>query len=142
MIHLAFDLMVGVGSALIGLGAWYGIAWWRRRDIPQTKWFLRAVAISGIATILAMESGWIVTEVGRQPWVVQGIMRTKEAVTGASGVWLTFSIVLVLYTVLGVGTVLVLRSLARRWREQGSDSVDVPYGPREDPPSPVVGGPG
>ena len=50
------------------------------------------------------------TEVGRQPWIVYGIMRTKEAVTGASGVWLTFSIVLVLYTVLGVATVLVLRS--------------------------------
>ena len=98
--------------------------------------------MSGVLAIIAMEAGWIVTEVGRQPWVVQGIMRTEEAVTGASGVWLTFSIVLVLYTVLGVATVLVLRRLARRWREAGSDAVEVPYGPRDEPPPPVVGGPG
>jgi cytochrome d ubiquinol oxidase subunit I len=134
LIHLSFDLMVGVGTALIALGVWYGIVWWRRRDIPRTPWFLRAIAVSGVATVLAMEAGWIVTEVGRQPWVVQGVMRTEEAVTGASGIWLTFSIVLVLYTVLGVGTVLVLRNLSRRWRAEGSDAVEVPYGPPPEPP--------
>ena len=142
MLHAAFDTMVGIGTAMIALGLWFGITWWRKRDIPKTPWFLRIVAVSGIAAIVAMESGWIVTEVGRQPWIVQGIMRTEQGVTGASGIWLTFSIVLVLYTVLGVATVLVLRSLARRWREQGSDAVDVPYGPREEPPAPVAGGPG
>ncbi len=141
MLHWAFDTMVGIGTAMIALGLWFGIAWWRKRDIPKTPWFLRIVAVSGIAAIVAMESGWIVTEVGRQPWIVQGIMRTKEGVTGASGIWLTFSIALVLYTVLGVGTVLALRRLARRWREQGSDAVDVPYGPHDEPPSPVAGGP-
>ena len=56
LLHLAFDAMVGIGTALIGLGLWFGIAWWRRRDIPQTKWFLRAVAVSGVATILALGS--------------------------------------------------------------------------------------
>ena len=85
------------------LGLWLGIAWWRKRDIPKSKWFLRAVAVSGVASVVALECGWIVTEVGRQPWVVYEIMRTKDAVTGASGIWITFSIVLVLYTVLGVG---------------------------------------
>ena len=93
--------MVGIGTAMIALGLWFGIAWWRKRDIPKTPWFLRIVAVSGIAAIVAMESGWIVTEVGRQPWIVQGLMRTEQGVTGASGIWLTFSIVLVLYTVLG-----------------------------------------
>jgi cytochrome bd ubiquinol oxidase subunit I len=141
MLHWAFDTMVGIGTAMIFLGLWFGITWWRKRDIPKTPWFLRIVAVSGIAAIVAMESGWIVTEVGRQPWIVQGIMRTEEGVTGASGIWLTFSIALVLYTVLGVGTVLALRRLARRWREQGSDAVDVPYGPHEEPPAPVTGGP-
>ena len=97
MLHWSFDAMVGIGTALIALGAWFGFVWWRRRDIPKTPWFLRAVAISGVAAIVAMECGWIVTEVGRQPWIVQGVMRTEDAVTGASGVWLTFSIVLVLY---------------------------------------------
>ena len=106
----------------------------RRRDIPKTRWFLRAVAVSGVATIVAMECGWIVTEVGRQPWIVQGVMRTEEAVTGASGVWLTFSIVLVLYAALGTATVLILRRMARRWREEGPDSVDTPYDPGARPP--------
>jgi cytochrome d ubiquinol oxidase subunit I len=133
MLHWAFDYMVGIGSALIALGLWFGFVWWRKRDIPQTKWFLRAVAISGVATVLAMEAGWIVTEVGRQPWIVQGVMRTEDAVTGATGIWLTFSIVLVLYAALGTATVLILRRMARRWREQGEESVSVPYGPHAEP---------
>jgi len=134
LLHWSFDAMVGIGTAMIALGVWFGIVWWRRRDIPKTPWFLRAVAISGVAAILAMEAGWIVTEVGRQPWVVQGVMRTEEAVTGASGIWLTFSIVLVLYALLGVATILILRRMARRWREEGVDAVQVPYEPRPGPP--------
>ncbi len=136
LLHLSFDAMVGIGTAMIGLGLWLGIAWWRKRDIPSTKWFLRAVAVSGVAAIVAMEAGWIVTEVGRQPWIVNGVMRTEDAVTGASGIWLSFSIVLVLYTLLGVATVLILRSLAARWRAEGADSIDVPYGPHENPTPP------
>ena len=69
------------------LGAWLAFVWWRRRDIPQTPWFLRAVAVSGAGAILALWCGWIVTEVGRQPWIVQGYMRTSEAVTEADGIW-------------------------------------------------------
>jgi len=128
MLHWAFDIMVGIGSALIALGLWFGFVWWRRRDIPQTKWFLRAIAISGVATAVAMECGWIVTEVGRQPWIVYEVMRTEDAVTSASGVWVTFVLVLLLYTVLGVATIQVLRSMARRWRE-GDELDSVPYGP-------------
>ena len=60
------------------------------RDFPQTRWFLRAVAVSGIASIVALECGWIVTEVGRQPWIVYNVMRTSDAVTDASGIWVTF----------------------------------------------------
>ena len=84
LLHLSFDTMVGIGTALIGLGLWFGFVWWRRRDIPQTPWFLRAVAGSGVATIVAMEAGWIVTEVGRQPWIVYEVMRVEDAVTGAN----------------------------------------------------------
>ena len=56
MLHWAFDTMVGIGTAMIALGLWFGIAWWRKRDIPKTPWFLRIVAVSGIAAIVAMES--------------------------------------------------------------------------------------
>ena len=138
LLHWAFDFMVGVGSALILLGLWFGFVWWRKRDIPQTKWFLRAVAISGVAVALAVEAGWIVTEVGRQPWVVYKVMRTEDAVTGASGVWVTFSLVLVLYAALGIATVLILRTMAHRWRAEGIGEADVPYGPSETAPPPAA----
>ncbi len=128
MLHLAFDGMVGIGSALLLLGAWLAFAWWRRRDIPQTPWFLRAVAISGAGAILALWMGWIVTEVGRQPWIVQGYMRTSEAVTDAKGIWFSFGLVLLLYAAIGTIAILVLRSMSRRWRE-GDPETDVPYSP-------------
>jgi cytochrome d ubiquinol oxidase subunit I len=132
LLHWAFDAMVGICVALIGLGLWLGIAWWRRRDIPKTPWFLRAVAVSGVASIVALECGWIVTEVGRQPWIVYEVMRTEDAVTGASGVSITLGAVVLLYALLGVATVVVLRAMSRRWR--AADEVEVPYGPR--PPLP------
>jgi cytochrome d ubiquinol oxidase subunit I len=137
MLHWAFDTMVGICSALIALGAWLAVAWWRRRDIPRTRWFLRAVAVSGVASVLALECGWIVTEVGRQPWIVYNIMRTKDAVTQASGVWVTFAIVLVLYAVLGTALIVTLRAMSRHWRAAGDADSDVPYGPAVAPPPEV-----
>jgi cytochrome bd ubiquinol oxidase subunit I len=134
LLHWAFDTMVGICTALMALGAWLGIAWLRRRDIPRTKWFLRAVAVSGLAAIVALECGWIVTEVGRQPWIVYEVMRTEDAVTQADGVWVSLGVVLVLYTALGIATVMVLRAMARRWR--AADDFDVPYGPRPAPGQP------
>jgi cytochrome d ubiquinol oxidase subunit I len=130
MLHLAFDGMVGIGSALLLLGAWLAFAWWRRREIPQTPWFLRAVAISGAGAILALWMGWIVTEVGRQPWIVQGYMRTSEAVTDAKGIWFSFGLVLLLYAAIGTIAILVLRAMSRRWREGESElEVGTPYAP-------------
>jgi cytochrome d ubiquinol oxidase subunit I len=132
LLHLSFDAMVGIGFALLALGAWLAISWWRRRDIPRTPWFLRAVAASGVAAILALWAGWIVTEVGRQPWIVQGFMRTEEAVTEAEGLWFAFAGVIVLYAALGTAAILVLRALSRRWRERGDEAEGgVPYSPRE-----------
>jgi cytochrome d ubiquinol oxidase subunit I len=78
---------------------------------------------------VALECGWIVTEVGRQPWVVYEVMRTKDAVTQASGVWVTFAIVLVLYALLGAALITALRALSRRWRAEGDRESEVPYGP-------------
>ena len=141
LLHWAFDTMVGICCALIALGAWLGLAWLRRRDIPKTRWFLRATAVSGLAAIVALECGWIVTEVGRQPWIVYEVMRTEDAVTEASGVWVSLGVVVTVYTALGIATVMVLRAMARRWRAAEADEVDVPYGPRpaayESPEAPV-----
>jgi cytochrome d ubiquinol oxidase subunit I len=139
MLHWAFDTMVGICTALIALGLWLAVVWWRRRDIPKTKWFLRAVAVSGAGAVLALECGWIVTEVGRQPWVVYDVMRTQDAVTQANGVWVTFALVLALYAALGAALVITLRGMARRWRAFGDEDSDVPYGPSAPAPSEVAG---
>ena len=129
LLHLAFDLMVGVASALLALVAWFAFVWWRKRRLPESVWFWRASAVSGLATIAAMEAGWIVTEVGRQPWVVYGLMRTEDAVTGASGIAVSLALVVVLYAVLGVGTIVGLRTMSRRWRTETINEDGLPYGP-------------
>lgn len=69
VVHLSYNVMVGIGFGLLGLAAWLAWSWWRRRDIPHTPWFLRAVALAGLAAVMALEAGWVVTEVGRQPWI-------------------------------------------------------------------------
>jgi cytochrome d ubiquinol oxidase subunit I len=132
LLHLSFDTMVGIGSALFLLALWLAFSWWRRRDIPRTPWFLRAVSVSGAGAIVALWCGWIVTEVGRQPWIVYGHMRTSEAVTKADGIWFTFGLIVALYAALGTGLVLVLRSMSRRWREQGVEDVQGPYAPQTE----------
>src|SRR3954465_13729689 len=125
MLHWAFDTMVGICTAMIALGLWLAVAWWRRRDIPKTPWFLRATAVSGAAAIVALECGWIVTEVGREPWIVYNVMRTEDAVTQADGVRVSLVAVCLLYIALGTATVLALRRMARRWRESSPDVAPV-----------------
>jgi cytochrome d ubiquinol oxidase subunit I len=139
MLHWAFDTMVGICTVLIGLGLWLGVGWWRKRDFPQSRWFLRAVAVSGVLSIVALECGWIVTEVGRQPWIVYNVMRTEDAVTQAGGVWVTFTAILALYVALGATLVLVLRAMSRRWRDADEKDVEVPYGPDAGPPADLAG---
>ena len=134
LLHLAFDTMVGIGSALLLLGLWLLWSFWKKRQMPPTPWFLRAVAVSGAGAILALWSGWIVTEVGRQPWIVYQKMRTSEAVTNAGGVWFTFGLLLLLYVTIGTVAVMVLRRMSRRWREDAdADAEDTaaPYSPQE-----------
>jgi cytochrome bd ubiquinol oxidase subunit I len=138
MLHWAFDTMVGICCALIALGLWLGFAWWRRRDIPQTPWFLRATAVSGVLAVVALECGWIVTEVGRQPWIVYNVMRTKDAVTNSNGIWVTFTIVILLYALLAAVLVITLRAMSRRWRAAEDEESDVPYGPGGAVPTEVA----
>jgi cytochrome d ubiquinol oxidase subunit I len=138
LLHWSFDVMVGLGSALLLLAAWFGWSMWRRRGPPEHRWFLRGAAVSGLAAITALECGWIVTEVGRQPWIVYKVLRTSDAVTHRGGVWVTLIAVVVLYALIGVATAAVLRRMSRRWREE--QDVGVPYGPRS--PAPTEAGTG
>jgi cytochrome d ubiquinol oxidase subunit I len=128
LLHTCFDVMVFIGTAFLLLAIWWLFVLWRRRALPKSPWFWRCCAATGVLSIVALECGWIVTEVGRQPWIVYGKLRTADAVTGSGGIWITFAVIFVLYIGLFVGTVVLLRALARRWRD-GEELDDVPYGP-------------
>ncbi|HEY6379894.1 MAG TPA: cytochrome ubiquinol oxidase subunit I [Candidatus Dormibacteraeota bacterium] len=131
LVHYCWDIMVGIGSLFVLLSLWYGLTWWRRRDIPKTRWFLRIAAVSGVAAVIALESGWVITEVGRQPWIVYFVMTVTQAATNNSGVWVTFVVIMGVYAAVIAGTVLVLRAMAQRWRRGDETESEVPYGPRD-----------
>jgi cytochrome bd ubiquinol oxidase subunit I len=113
VVHLSFDLMVTIGFGLLALGGWLAWSWWRKREFPGTTWFLRAVAISGIAAVAAMELGWITTEVGRQPWIVYHVLRVANAVNPEPGIQYGYYAVVAIYAVLTVVTIAVLRRFTK-----------------------------
>jgi cytochrome bd ubiquinol oxidase subunit I len=136
LIHLCFDGMVGLAFLLLLAGLWAAYEGWRRRRLPRHRLFWLLGAVSGVAAIVAMEAGWVVTEVGRQPWVVYRLQTTAAAATTNGAVLVSLSVVVVGYAVLGTATILILRMLSRRWRRRDAD-VEVPYGP---PQAASVGG--
>ena len=92
--HLAWDLMVGLGTLLFLLSLWYGLAWLFRRDMPQIEVVPAHRRVRRRrSSIIAMEAGWVVTEVGRQPWIVFGHMKVEDAATTNTGVWITFVVI-------------------------------------------------
>lgn len=130
--HLAFQTMVGVGSLLALAVIVFWVLRWRRRDLLVHRWFLRAAVAAGPLAVLALECGWIATEVGRQPWTVWQVLRTEDAASTSTGLWIGYIGVLLVYLGMTVGAVVVLRSMARRWRA-GSETIVAPYGPGASP---------
>jgi cytochrome d ubiquinol oxidase subunit I len=133
IVHLSFDVMVGTGFALFGLGLWFVWLWRRSRAVEPNRWFLRAVAVSGLVSIVSLECGWIVTEVGRQPWTVVGLLLTRDAVQTSGNLWPFFGGAVLIYAGVTVGAVYALRGLKRRWAQ--GENTSVPYGPDNDPAS-------
>jgi cytochrome d ubiquinol oxidase subunit I len=112
VVRVAFQLMVGIGFSLAALGLWHLWAW-RQRRIVGSPWFHRAVVAAGPLSVVALVAGWVTTEVGRQPWVVYGVMRTPQAVTGAGGIPVGYATLVVVYLALGAAVWWMLRRLAR-----------------------------
>jgi len=113
VVRFSFQAMVGIGTGLALLAAWFLWGWIRRRSLPQSRWFYRAVVAAGPAAVVALIAGWVTTEVGRQPWVVYGVMRTEQAVTGADGVVFGFAALFAVYAILVLTVLLVLRRIAQ-----------------------------
>ena len=107
--HFAFQIMVGLGTLLMLIGAigLWGI--WRRHSILDQPLFLKALVVCSPMGLLALEAGWVVTEVGRQPWIIHGIMRTKDAVTPLPGLAIPFIGFMILYFILGIVSVTLLK---------------------------------
>ncbi|HEY4303670.1 MAG TPA: cytochrome ubiquinol oxidase subunit I [Gemmatimonadaceae bacterium] len=110
-IHLAFQLMVGLGTAMAVVGLWAAIVHFRKRDIVASKALLLALAILTPFGFIATEAGWTVTELGRQPWVVVGIVKTADAVTPMTGLVYPMLLFTALYIGLAAVVVAVMRSI-------------------------------
>jgi cytochrome d ubiquinol oxidase subunit I len=109
----AFQTMVGIGTLLALLGVVFLYVRLRRKRLPRSTWFYRAVVLAGPLSVLALIAGWITTEVGRQPWIVYEIMRTSEAVTGSGGVAVGYGTLIVVYLALAGAVAWLLRRLSR-----------------------------
>ena len=118
VVHVAFQVMVASGTVLALVALWAGWAAWRRRgaDLAGERWLLRALAIAAPLGFVATEAGWTVTEVGRQPWVVQGVLRTAESVTPMPGLIVPMILFTLLYVGLGAIVVALVASLVRETR--------------------------
>jgi len=112
-VHVGFQVMVALGTAMALVSAWAALIVLRKRRVIDQRLLLRALAISAPFGFIATEAGWTVTEVGRQPWVVQGILLTADAVTPMPGLVVPMIVFTVLYIVLGAIVVTLMRTLVR-----------------------------
>ncbi len=116
IVHWSFDIMVGSGMLMLGLTLCAGVLWLKERLLPDKRWLLRGLVAAGPLGFLAIETGWVVTESGRQPWIIYGVMRTREAVTPMPGLVVPFVIFTAVYILLAMVVVLLLR---RQFLESG-----------------------
>lgn len=111
IVHFAFQAMVAIGTALAALMAWAGIVRLRRRAWPEGPWFLKALVVAGPMAFLALQAGWVVAEVGRQPWVAYGVLRTHDTATPMPGMIVPFLTFTVVYVGLSAAVAFVLRRI-------------------------------
>jgi cytochrome d ubiquinol oxidase subunit I len=95
--HFAFQIMVGLGMLMLLIAVLYFIAIWKKKSWLQRKWLWRLFVLATPMGFIAVEAGWTVTEVGRQPWIINGIMRTADAVTPMPGIAYSFYIFTAVY---------------------------------------------
>ena len=108
-VHLSFQVMVACGSALALLALVAAVLSWKRRGVPQNRWFLRAAVVAGPLGFIALEAGWMVTELGRQPYVVHGALRTSDAVTAVPRLAAPFWAFTALYLFLAAAVAVLLK---------------------------------
>ena len=128
VVRVAFQTMVGIGTLLALLAVGYLTVLYRRKRLPESVWFYRALALAGPLSVVALIAGWVTTEVGRQPWVVYRVMLTSQAVTGAGGIPIGYGALALIYVGVGVAVVWILRRLAKAPLDLPAD-VPPPHSP-------------
>ena len=113
VVRYAFQSMVGAGTVMALVAVLFLYIRWRRHRLPGSPWFYRLVVLCAPLSVVALLAGWITTEVGRQPYVVYGFMRTEDAVTGASGIPVGYGVLAAVYLALVIAVGWVLVRLAR-----------------------------
>jgi cytochrome d ubiquinol oxidase subunit I len=115
LVHSSFDGMVGCGlfGLLVAILFW-GLYWFKKRTFPENRLLLWGIVLAGPLAFLAIELGWMVTELGRQPWVIYGYLRTRDAVTTAPWLNVSFLIFSLVYVLLSVALIWLLLQVARR----------------------------
>jgi cytochrome d ubiquinol oxidase subunit I len=131
VVRFAFQTMVGIGTMLALLGALYLYVRFRRGRLPRSPWFYRAVVLAGPLSVVALIAGWMTTEVGRQPWVVYGYMRTAQAVTGAHGITVGYGMLVAVYLALAAALAWLLRRFSRV--PLLTDTLEPPPAPTPEP---------
>lgn len=106
--HYAFQIMVGLGTLMMLIAVIYFFVLWRKKTILSTQWLLKLFVFATPLGYIALEAGWVVTEVGRQPWIINGIMRTKDAVTPMPGIAWSFYLFSAIYLSLSVIVIFLL----------------------------------
>ncbi|MEX2381836.1 MAG: cytochrome ubiquinol oxidase subunit I [Opitutales bacterium] len=109
LVHWSFDIMVACGFLMLGVAGWAAWSWIRKRQVPDGRYLLRAIVAAGPLGFIAIEAGWFVTELGRQPWIIYGLMRTADAVTPMPGLVVPFVTFTIVYIFLTVIVVMLLR---------------------------------
>jgi cytochrome d ubiquinol oxidase subunit I len=125
IVHWSFDIMVASGMVMFVLALCVGWLWLKHRRLPDKTWLLCGLAAAGPLGFLAIETGWVVTEMGRQPWIIYGVMRTHEAVTPMRGLVVPFVAFTVMYIFLAVVVGFLLR---RQFLETANVEPDQPAG--------------
>ena len=112
VVHFAFQIMVGLGMLLVGLSLMYFFSLWKKKNWQFQRWFLWLFVLGTPLGFIALEAGWTVTEVGRQPWIIYEVMLTKDAVTPIPGIRYSFFIFTAIYISLaGIVSFLLYRQI-------------------------------
>lgn len=112
-IHYFFDIMVTIGMFMVMLSAFYVVAKWRKWKFANSRFILWLIVAGGPLSMIAIQAGWWMTEVGRQPWILYQIMTVEQGATSSGSVDIMVVAFAILYLILGIGSVVVLRRMFR-----------------------------